>query len=182
MTKIQTQSELDEFYSVSDPWAYYDTPDDHLRRTELLSVLPPKPFRRVLDIGSGNGFVTFSLPGHEVVGIDISSKAVEWARHAIVRQSHPERFRFECLSLFDPRVLALGHFDLLVVTGVLYEQYIGKGASVVRCNVDQLLEPGALVASCHIREWAHLRFPYSLMDMCLYPYRQYTHQLEIFRK
>ena len=180
MTKIQTPDELDSFYAEPDPWNYVETPDDQRRRIELLSVLPRKTFRRVLDIGCGNGFVTFSLPGEEVIGIDMSKKAVQWAREAISHQPQPDHFRFECFSLFDPEILELGKFDQIVITGVLYEQYIGKAEAVVRYNVDQLLAPAGILASCHIREWLHLRFPYSLLDMALYPYRQFTHQIEIF--
>lgn len=180
MASVQTPEELDSFYEGPDPWNYFETPDDQRRRIELLSVLPRKQYHRVLDIGCGNGFVTFSLPGDEILGIDMSSKAIQWAREAISHQSSPNRFRFECLSVFDPEILGLGKFDLIVITGVLYEQYIGKAQAVVRWNVDQLLASGGILASCHIREWARVRFPYSLLDMSLYPYRQYTHQLEIF--
>lgn len=180
MTKVQTPEELDAFYGEPDPWNYFGTPDDQRRRIELLSVLPRKAYQRVLDIGCGNGFISFSLPGDEILGIDISNKAIEWARAAISNQSHPKRFRFDRLSLFDPEILALGKFDLIVITGVLYEQYIGKAQALARWNVDQLLAPEGILASCHIREWARVRFPYSLLDMSLYPYRQYTHQLEIF--
>ena len=180
MTIIQAPEELDSFYAENDPWKYYEHPDDIRRRIELLSVLPRIPFRRTLDIGCGNGFVTFSLPGDEIVGVDISHKATEWAKEAVSSQPHPHRFRFQCASLLESDILALGTFDLIVITGVLYPQYLGKATAVARYNIHQLLAPRGVVASCHIREWARVRLPYSILDMSLYPYREFTHQLEIY--
>ncbi len=182
MVELQKPGELDEFYEKPDPWNYRSNPDDERRRVELMSLLPRRNYARCLDIGCGNGFVTFFLPGDEVVGIDYSQKAVQWASELIAEQPRPERFRFECLSLFDPRLRELGRFDLVVVTGVLYEQYIGRGKAVVRNLVDEMLEEGGVLASSHIRDWSPLRFPYSLLDVTVYPYRDYTHQLEIYRK
>lgn len=178
----QRPEELDAFYERPDPWGYRTHPDDERRRMELLAILPRREHRRCLDIGCGDGFVTHALPAREVVGIDASEKAVQWARQNNAGKADAARFRFENLSLFDPRVRALGRFDLVVITGVLYEQYIGKGRAVVRCLVDDLLEDGGTLVSCHIREWSPLRFPYGLLDMTLYPYREYAHQLEAYKK
>lgn len=182
MAGIQKPDELDAFYETPDPWGYRSHADDDRRRIELLAALPRRKYRRCLDIGCGDGFVTFSLPGDDVVGIDVSEKAIQWAARQAAEQPVPQRFDFERLSIFDPELKALGRFDLIVITGVLYEQYIGKGKAVVRSVVDDLLQDGGVLASCHIREWSPVRFPYPLLDMTLYPYREYTHQLEIYRK
>ncbi len=179
---LQSASELDAFYSSSDPWGYAESADDHRRRTELLSLLPDAPFGRTLDIGCGNGFITLQLPGDEVVGIDLSERAIGWAREASARHVNADRFRFEALSLLDPAMLRLGQFDLICITGVLYPQYIGKAASLVRTAIDALLKSGGYVASCHIREWAALRLPYTMIDAAIYPYREFVHQLEVMRK
>ena len=179
---LQTKSELDNFYKVSDPWAYFQHADDARRRNELLAVLPKRQWGRVLDIGCGNGFITLTLPGRAIVGVDFSAEAVRWARDAAAKQADQERFRFEVGSLLDPELVKLGHFDLVVVTGVLYEQYVGKAWAFVRWILDQLTQEGSIVATCHIREWIRMRPPYSLIDMTMYPYREYTHQLEIFRR
>lgn len=179
---IQSSSELDAFYSNADPWGYIGNPDDERRKLELLSTLPRRKFERCLDIGCGNGFVTCSLPGASVLGIDISPKAIEWARQNGIEQGIADRVQFKNFSLLDPAIADLGRFDLVVVTGVLYEQYIGKAKSVVRTIVDDLLEDGGVIASCHIRDWSHMRFPYTLLDRLLYPYREYTHHLEVLVK
>ncbi|MEO8364607.1 MAG: class I SAM-dependent methyltransferase [Pseudoxanthomonas sp.] len=180
--ELQSRLDLDAFYSDADPWGYSGNPDDERRRAELLSALPRRQFKRCLDIGCGNGFVTCSLPGDSVLGIDISPKAIEWARQHAAEKGIAERVKFSPLSLLDPAIADLGRFDLIVVTGVLYDQYIGKAKSVVRTVVDDLLEGGGVIASCHIRHWNHLRFAYTLLDRLLYPYREYTHHLEVLVK
>lgn len=182
MVPIQDHRDLDAFYAAPDPWGYENNPHDDRRRLELLSALPRRPYRRCLDIGCGDGFVTFSLPGEEIIGVDVSQKAVQWARQRATTAADASRFRFEHASLFDLEPERLGRFDLVVITGVLYEQYIGKGRSVVRCLIDDLLEEGGILATCHIRDWLPPRFPYALLDMTLYPYREYTHQLEVYKK
>ena len=182
MTTIQNSEDLDEFYENPDPWGYRTNSDDERRRMELFSALPRRGYKRCLDIGCGDGFVTLGLPGEGVVGVDISEKAIHWARQNAATLPDAGRFRFEQLSLFELDAHKLGRFDLIVITGLLYEQYIGKGKSVVRCILDDLLEEGGILVSCHIRDWLPPRFPYALLDMTLYPYREYTHQLEVYKK
>lgn len=183
MISVQSANELDAFYSTADPWGYHDNVDDERRRMELLAALPQRSFKRTLDIGCGNGYVTLTLPGDEVVGVDLSSEAVRWAREAArPAPRSASRFRFEKASLFDPHLASHGQFDLVVVTGVLYPQYIGKARSLARLQIDRVLAPGGIVATCHIREWEPLRLGYTLLDATLYPYRAYTHQLEVYLK
>lgn len=182
MSMIQSGDDLDRFYVEQDPWGYANHPDDGRRKIELLSLIPLIKFRRTLDIGCGNGFLTFDLPGLDVVGVDISAAAVSWAEHA--RNVHPDgrRFSFFASSLFDLDPEKTGSFDLIVITGVLYPQYIGKTASLARQKIDSLLEEGGVLVSCHISEWHPPRFPYNTLDVAIYPYRNHTHRLEIYRK
>lgn len=182
MMHVQTADELDSFYQQPDPWSFHGDPQDERRRHEMLGALPKRTYRRALDIGCGNGFLTLSLPGDELVGVDLSEKAIEWARKAAEDASQGARSRFEALSLFDPALESLGRFDLVVITGVLYPQYLGKSLSVARLQLDKVLEPGGILASCHIRGWGQVELPYSRLDVTLYPYRQYIHQLEIYVK
>jgi SAM-dependent methyltransferase len=182
MTAIQSAGDLDAHYREADPWGYRSNADDIRRRQELLGALPRRPFERVLDIGCGNGFVTLALPGQKVVGVDISKEALRWASLASAEEPNPGRFEFLHMSILEPEFERLGRFDLIVVTGVLYPQYVGGALSVVRENIDKALQPEAIIASCHIREWVTCRLPYSLLDVTLYPYRGRTHQLEIYRR
>lgn len=179
---VQTQGELDDHYTVEDPWRYKSTPDDAMRVARLLAALPDWPYGRVLDIGCGNGFLTSELPGKNVLGVDISERAIDWARLRASERSDSNRFCFERYSIFDLDPLQLGRFDLIIITGVLYPQYIGKGFSIVRLLVDRLLEPHGVLATVHIDEWCPWRFPYTLLHSDLSPYRQYFHRLEVFLK
>jgi SAM-dependent methyltransferase len=182
MPDIQSAGELDAHYSTEDPWGYDTSNDDHIRRERLLSFLPQREFGRSLDIGCGNGFLTFSLPGSTVVGCDVSPQAIEWATQRA--QAKPDRNRFElrALSLFDLPRASLGRFDLIVITGVLYPQYIGKAFSLVQLIVDDLLNEGGILVSVHIDDWCRHWFPYTSLDMSFYSYREYTHRLEVYRK
>jgi predicted TPR repeat methyltransferase len=182
LTTIQSKQELDSFYSEQDPWQYTDHPDDARRKMELLSLIPPREFERTLDIGCGNGFLTFDLPGKAVTGVDLSSSAVAWASQTRDMRDDAARFSFVAASLFELDPTRLGLFDLIVITGVLYPQYIGRSSSLVRQRVDALLEEGGILVSCHIDEWSPPRFPYTALDVELYAYRGHTHRLEIYRK
>ncbi len=182
MTTIQTKQQLDCFYSEPDPWQYAGHPDDARRKTELLSLIPPRQFERTLDIGCGNGFLTFDLPGKAVTGVDLSSSAIAWACQNRDMRDDAARFSFVAASLFELDPKRLGLFDLVVITGVLYAQYIGRTSSLVRQRIDELLEEGGILISCHIDEWHPPRFPYTTLDVVLYPYRDHAHRLEVYRK
>ncbi len=179
---IQTPSELDAFYERPDPWGYGSNPDDERRKNELLSLLPHCKWTRVLDIGCGDGFITFHLPGQKIFGTDLSSKAIRWANSNRTARNDADRFEFFTSSLFELDPEKHGRFDLIVITGLLYPQYIGRSFSVVMECIDRLLENEGVIASCHIDEWHPPRFPYSILDVSLYPYREYLHRLEIYRK
>lgn len=173
----EAAAELDQWYAESDPWHYYDNPEDTKRRAVLLGELPRRDYAATLDLGCGNGFLTNDLPGKNVVGIDISRRAIEHAqRHA------SERVRFLASDLFALSPSKVGTFDLVVITGVLYPQYIGQAVLLAQVIVDRLLNPGGVLASVHIESWYKARFPYLLAKQLTYPYREFTHLLEIYLK
>jgi 2-polyprenyl-3-methyl-5-hydroxy-6-metoxy-1,4-benzoquinol methylase len=182
MIPIQSKAELDVFYKLSDPWGYQDNIDDSRRKGELLSALPARKYKRTLDIGCGNGYITFDLPGDYVMGIDYSSAAIDWCLSKLSHSTSPQKYNFHQSSIFDLRTEDIGTFDLILITGVLYPQYIGKAMSSIRLIVDNLLAPGGNLLSCHIDEWVSQRFPYAVIDTTLYKYRQYTHRLEVYQK
>jgi predicted TPR repeat methyltransferase len=177
MAPMQTSNEIEDWYKQHDPWGYESNPADARRRSILLSELPSGRYQRVLDIGCGEGFMTQSLPGNEVLGIDVSARAIERARRL-----EDQHLKFAQCSIFDAEKLGDLPFDLIVMTGVLYEQYIGRALPLVYRILDQLLADDGVLISVHIDAWYRARFPYLLLHEHFYPYREYTHRLEIYVK
>lgn len=172
---VQSADELDDWYSTEDPWGYESNEEDAQRKRVLLSELPKRPYQRVLDIGCGNGFITRELPGDQVIGMDISGKAIKFARkHASART------QFVVGSVFSMSETVSGPFDLIVITGVLYPQYVGNALSVVYQNLMERLAPEGILASVHIDDWSRARFPLLRLSEHFYPYREHTHRLEIY--
>jgi len=175
--EIEEAEKLDAFYSNEDPWGYRTNTEDAKRRAVLLAELPRRNYTATLDIGCGNGFVTMHLPGQKVLGIDLSSKAIEHAR-----RQEDGRVSFVPMNLFDLDPGKIGRFDLVVITGVLYSQYIGKASLLAQTLIDRVLSEDGILASVHIDDWYQVRFPYLLAKQISYPYREYTHLLELYYK
>lgn len=180
MGQIQPVQDIEEWFKKPDPWGYEQHPDDAKRRAILKSLLEGRDYGRVLDIGCGDGFITRVLPGKEIIGVDISKNAVSQARANSAGLSH---IRYEACSLFDlPLPGFEDSFDLIVVTGVLYPQYIGEGDLMAFTLLDLMLKSGGVMVSCHIDAWYNFRFPYITFHREYYRYREYTHLLEAFFK
>jgi 2-polyprenyl-3-methyl-5-hydroxy-6-metoxy-1,4-benzoquinol methylase len=180
MNVLQPIDELEKWWEAPDPWLYEKNPDDLNRRALLLSLLPKRQYDRILDIGCGNGFVTERLPGKEVIGIDVSANAVEHARQRGKEHSHITYLQH---SLFDlPHLCWSSLFDLIVITGVLYPQYIAQSERLAYIIINNLLLPAGHLVSCHIDEWYKSRFPYVTVSREYYPYREYDHILEVYLK
>lgn len=180
---LQEKEALEELYRKQDPWGYENSPDDVRRREELLSIIPNKSPQRALDLGCGDGFVTFSLPGQQVIGVDVSENAIRYANANVKNRPDSSRFLFVAASIFDlAEIFPANGFDLIVITGVLYKQYIGDATSVIRLIIDQLLVPGGILVCCHIEDWYRPFCHYTMIDQMRYPYRQYIHLLEVMKK
>ena len=177
MTGIQSRGELDAWHRSPDPWGYEDSPDDARRKAMLLSAIPPRDYAAALDIGCGQGFVTRDLPGRRVCGVDISAEAVGHAHRFA-----SDRVSFETGDIFTLGDQLEGHFDLIVITGVLYRQYIGAASTLVYQIIDGLLAPDGILISVHIDEWYVARFPYTVLTQYAYPYREYFHRLEVYAR
>jgi predicted TPR repeat methyltransferase len=176
---LQPYEELEQWWQRPDPWGYESNPQDQLRRARLLSVLPRRDYDQVLEIGCGDGFVTRRLPGREIVGLDLSHNAVAQAeqRNAAPHIRYCEGSIF-ALPSFEWRE----RFDLIVVSGVLYPQYVGESLLLVQTIIDDSLRPGGHLVCQHIREWYDFRFPYITISRDYYSYREYNHILEVYLK
>jgi SAM-dependent methyltransferase len=174
---IQSKDELDNWYSEADPWGYFTNPHDAMRKAKILAAIPKFEYERTLDIGCGNGFVTRDLPGKNVIGLEKSEKAVEWAN-----KNTPSHVHYRCGSLFDLPDLDLPKMDLIVITGVLYPQYISSARRLVIVLIDQILKPGGILVCSHIYAWLKIRFPYLTVSREYFEYREYSQVLEVYSK
>ena len=181
---LQSKDEIEQWYDQEDPWNYEDSIEDRKRKDILLHELPEHTFRKTLDIGCGHGFVTRDLPGKHVIGIDISEKAIVQARKlGIPKKLQQRKFEYFAEDLFTLSPNVTKHkFDLILITGVLYPQYIGQANTLVYHIIDQLLAPDGILVSVHISEWYTARFPYLLLQEHHYPFHQFTHHMEIYSK
>ncbi|MBU0647695.1 class I SAM-dependent methyltransferase [Patescibacteria group bacterium] len=171
---IQSKAELEDFFKQHDPWGYEENKDDARRKDVLLSEIPDREYNKVLDIGCGHGFITRDLPGKNIVGVDISDNAVKQAgKYA------NDRIGFMQADVFELNDKLPDKFDLIVITGVLYPQYIGNSVNLVYLIIDKLLKPDGILVSVHIDEWYQARFPYLLLKQYFYDYREYSHRLEV---
>jgi predicted TPR repeat methyltransferase len=174
---LQPIEDLEEWQKKDDPWGYEDNPEDTKRRDILLSEIPDKIYKNVLDIGSGQGFITKHLPGERIIGVDISHEAIKKAK---VFES--DRIKFIQCSLFELNKIFDEKFDLMIIAGVLYPQYIGNSLNLIYLIVNKLLQESGILMSVHINSWYKGRFPYLLLKEYFYDYREYLHRLEVYIK
>ena len=179
---LQPLKELELFYSNEDPWGYETNSDDVKRRNIILSEIPERNYENVLDIGCGHGFVTRELSGKKITGIDISTNAITQAKSHQTKQSKTKHIDFIQSSIFDLDSHIYGIYDLIVITGVLYPQYIGQAKTAIYKIVDKYLASDGILICCHINEWYKLRFPYLMLENYYFEYREYTQCLEVYIK
>lgn len=179
---LQPLDDLEKWYSKKDPWNYETSPDDIKRRDILLSEIPQRLYKNVLDIGCGHGFVTRKLPGQNITGVDISKKAIQQAKK--IKKDDNQRVGYITGSIYDLEKIFgdKKQFDLIIITGVLYPQYIGNSLTLIYMIINKLLASGGILVSVHIDEWYSAAFPYFLIKEQFYPYRHYNHRLEVYKK
>jgi hypothetical protein len=71
-------------------------------------------------------------------------------------------------------------FDIILITGVLYPQYIGNAKQEVIKQIKSIIQEGYII-SVHIDEWYQSFFPFTRIDTQIYPYKTYHHKLEVFK-
>jgi hypothetical protein len=154
---MQSKEELEHWYRNADPWAYETTQDDLNRKQIIMDMLTIR-YRRALDIGCGEGFVTRDLPAIDIHGIEISDTAASRLPWNVKRVHEPE-----------------GFYDLVMTTGTLYQQY----------NHEQIAEWIRRSAYRHvlvagIKDWL---IPYNFGTPIAakeFQYRQYTQSVILY--
>lgn len=176
---IQPLDELEKFHTTQDPWGYNTNISDRIRRETLLTEINNQFFSNILDIGCGQGFITRSLIGEKITGIDISEEAIKQAK----LNNQNNNIEYLQGSIFDlNKLFKSKSFDLIIITGVLYKQYIGDSSTLIYHIIDDLLMDKGKLITVHIDEWKLCSFPYRKVKVLKYPYREYIHNLEIYFK
>ena len=98
----------------------YRTPDVQTQRREFLQFVRSGPGKRILDVGSGPGFLTSAMadavgPSGRVCGIDISDLMLDLAKTHCAHQAWVEFHQAEATRLPFPEQ----HFDVVVSMQVL---------------------------------------------------------------
>jgi hypothetical protein len=154
---MQSKDELEAWYQTPDPWDYKNTPDDIERKKRILAALPAK-YKRALDIGCGEGWITKDLPAEVIHGLELSDTA-------------RARIPPPAIGVTKPA----GKYDLIILTGVLYKQYDhNRMIDTVYTHAAK----GATILTCHIKDWEH-ELPSDAEYIEEFPYREYV---EILRR
>jgi SAM-dependent methyltransferase len=161
---MQTKKDLDQWYATKkDPWSYSATTDDALRKAKILDALGKTKFKRALDIGCGEGWITKDLPAQEIHGYELSDVAAS-------------RFPPNVARVLEP----IGKYDLVLATGVLYAQYDWQ--SIAKFIVDHA---SGTVLTCNIKSWeipdAIAMIPGKQSQDVEFYYRLYVQKLRVFK-
>lgn len=159
----QTKDDLEEWYLQVDPWGYTTNQDDQQRKEMILDALSPyAPFKRALDIGCGEGFITKDLPAKAIEGIEMSDNAAGRLPKNVKRVVNPS-----------------GEYDLIICTGMLYDHYDHHTfLSWIRSHI----APGGIILTCNIKDWEINDLPSEpqVHDVEFY-YRTYQQKLRVYK-
>ncbi len=176
MKRLQDIEELEKWHQRKDPWGYESNPDDTLRKEILLSAIPDKTYQQVLDIGCGQGFVTVDLPGNFILGVDISKNAISFAK-----KKENDRIKFATSSIYSMSK-SEKRFDLVILSGVCYPQYVAQSKTLIYLIVDKILNQNGILISFHIKDWYDLNFPYFKLKNTIHHFSDYDRLLEVYCK
>ncbi|GAA3469621.1 class I SAM-dependent methyltransferase [Nonomuraea roseola] len=133
---------FDWWHRTPDPWRLGSDAYERHKYAMTLEAVPRLPYRRILEVGCAEGVFTDALarrfPEAEIVGIDISTRALERARQ------RTEQARFVHADLLS-HPLEEG-FDLVFCAETLY--YVGRSGRLRQASqrlAGLLAEGGVLV-------------------------------------
>lgn len=156
---MDRNNEIEQWYEKEDPWQYQTTEDDQVRKEIILTSLPDFEYKRALDIGCGEGWITKDLPAKNIFGIEMSNNATQ-------------RFPKNVNSIDKPE----GKYDLIIATGVLYGHYDYK-------TIYKWIQESAskIVLVSGIKEWEIDLPPFGKQIYeTAFPYRGMTQHLTIY--
>ena len=161
---MQTRKELEDWYDTPDPWEYEPTPDGLYRKNFYLAVLEDVGpyFSKALDIGAGQGWITKDLPAVEVHGFELSDLAASRFPEHVERVNTVHQ-----------------KYDLILATGVLYEQYDHAGINKMIHDGSSETH-GTKVMVAGIKDWLK---PYGFGRRIRHfeiLYREYTHVFDVW--
>ena len=122
-----------------DPWNFATSRYEQDKRAATLAALPSSTFDHVLEVGCGPGFLTCDLADRAgvLLALDISAEAIRLAQQRTAKLDH-----VHCRQARLPEQWPAGHFDLIVLSEVLY--FLSPAAitdTSVRCK-DSLRDDG----------------------------------------
>ena len=133
--------------SPGDVWGYAASPE-HLGRAEwIVSALPRERFRRVLEVGCAQGFLTERLApiSDSLVACDFAPEAVAQARRRLAAAPH-----VECRVADIRQGFPGADFDLCLFSDVLY--YLSKRETdLVLAEASAKIAPGGFLMIAN--EW-----------------------------
>ncbi|MGF1563546.1 MAG: class I SAM-dependent DNA methyltransferase [Geminicoccaceae bacterium] len=140
----QQKAALEKFYEREDPWQFSQTIEDQVRTSIILDFVRHGQFRRALDIGCGEGWLTKVIAGHveHILGFDLSERAINRA----IAKDIPNA-TFFAHDLRELAALESG-YDLILCSESLY--YLADEAerrSAVAAMYDLLTDDGLVIVS-----------------------------------
>lgn len=140
---------FEDLYSGSrDPWGFETSEYERRKYERTLEVLKGRRYRRALEVGASIGVFTEKLAPlcDELLGVDVSEKAIAVARERLAAYPH---VRIELREL--PEEMPDGRFDLIVASEVLY--YLPRGVMLETLRrFENSLAPGGRLLAVHWRE------------------------------
>jgi hypothetical protein len=158
----QSREELEDWYKNPDPWGFQTNPADADRKARILAAIkrPGPRYKRALDVGCGEGWITKDLPAALLHGLELSKTARARIPAPVVAVEEPD-----------------GKYDLIVASGVLYRQFEWQS---IHDLIAKHAAKGATVVTCHIKDW-EMPLPGEAELVDEFPYREYVEVLRRFR-
>lgn len=153
---------FDWWHRTPDPWHLTTDAYERYKYQTTLGELPAEPVRRILEVGCSEGAFTELLaaayPDAEIIGLDISDRALERARRRL--EGATARVRFVHGDLLDHETAT--QYDLVFCAETLY--YLGRDHRLRRASqrLSSLPAAGGLLVLVH--PWPEARRLHAFVD------------------